>query len=163
MQETNATCMGPTGFLYCGGNGFSLEPNSTWQVATPGHPKPSPINAPTPHFTIDAASWALRIDPRQMITLSDVNTVEVTRAGRSLIFLQGDAARGLLTLIDFAHPFQIDGVLGAIVTGELTIAHSKGESRFLIYNNRLLVQEGAPPTYYNCSEGFAHALTVGIR
>ena len=30
MLETNATCLGPTGFLYCSNNGLYLEPNSTW-------------------------------------------------------------------------------------------------------------------------------------
>jgi hypothetical protein len=99
-----------------------------------------------------------------VINLTSVQAVEIRRDGRSLLALAGDSARGFLRLVDFAHPVQIDGVLGAIVTGELIITTTDSrEVKFLVYNNRLIVREGVPPTYYACSESFAHALTVGIR
>lgn len=168
MLRTNATCMGPTGFLYCGSTGFSLEANSTWQVASPGHPKPNPIAAPTPHFLVRFDQWALDVGNNVMIKLQDVISVEVTRDGKSLLGLHGDAAKGFLQLIEFNNPFQVDGVVGAIVTGHLIVSWNddQGKStskRFIIYNNRLLQSEDDSSVYYRCSEGFGHALVLGIR
>ncbi len=168
MLRTNATCMGPTGFLYCGSNGFSLEPNSTWQVASPGHPKPNPIAAPSPHFLHEFDSWKLDIGGNHMIKLQDITTVDVARDGKSLLTLHGDAAKGFLQLIDFTTPFKVDGVVGAIITGHLTLTFKDDQGKdqqrkFIVYNNRLLQSEADPSVYYRCSEGFGHALIVGVR
>lgn len=167
MLETNATCLGPTGFLYCSNNGLYLEANSTWQISSPGHPKPPPIKAPTPHFQIARDKWSLRISDGHMINLGDVQSVEFRRGQQSLLLLRDEMARGVLRFVDFASPVQIDGVLGAIVTAEIVITISAQgrprELKFLVYNNRLLVSEGEPPSYYRCSEGFVEALTSGLR
>jgi hypothetical protein len=161
-QDTNSTCMGPTGFLYCGGGGLALEPNSTWQVASPGQPKPQPINAPTPHFVIAAEAWSLRVGDGRMITLAEVTSVEVARSGQRLLSLSGPAAQDFLRLVDFANPLQIGGVPGAIVTAEIVVASQNGSQTFLLLNNRLLQSKTSPPTYYRCSEGLTQVLISGF-
>ena len=102
-----------------------------------------------------------------MIDLEAVQSIEIRRDQQSWLVLRGEAARGILRFVDFASPMQIDGVLGAIVTAELVVtvtaqARSK-ELKFSVYNNRLLVSDGDPPTYYRCSDGFVAVLTSGIR
>jgi hypothetical protein len=168
MQETNATCMGPTGFLYCGGAGFFLEPNSTWQVSSPGRPKPNPIAAPTHHFVVPQHMWKFEIGAGQVIDLTRIKRIEVRRDGQPMIRLREEAAKGFVSLIDFAHPLQIAGVPGAIVTGELVLTYADSsdaerEETFVIYNNRMVVRDADPPVYFNCSEGFANAIMVGVR
>lgn len=164
MNETNAICMGPTGFLYCDGRGFWLEPNSTWQVSSPGHPMPTPIDAPTQHFVVRADLWSFRIKEGKNVKLDSVETLEVKRGGNILLSLTGDAARSFAQLIDFNNPIEINAAVGAVVTGELSIrVRGQDEETFLIYNNRLLQRKDQPSLYYRCSEGFRAALNVGIR
>jgi hypothetical protein len=81
--------------------------------------------------------------------------------------LHGDSARGFLQYIDFANPFHVDGVVGALVTGHLKITFKDEAGKevikaFLIYNNRLLISMDDQRTHYSCSEGFAQALLSGI-
>jgi hypothetical protein len=164
MNETNATIMGPTGFLYCGGRGFWLEPNATWQISSPGRPMPTPIDAPTPHFVMRADEWGLQMKDSKRVELESVETLEVRRGRNVLLSLAGNAARSFAQLIDFANPIEINAVVGAVVTGELSIKVSgQEEVAFWIYNNRLLQRKDQPSLYYRCSEGFRAALTVGIR
>jgi hypothetical protein len=168
MLRTNATCMGPTGFLYCGSGGFSLEANSTWQVASPGHPKPNPIAAPSPHFVVRFDQWVLALGNNRMIDIQSISSVEVTRDGRQLLSLQSDSAKGFLQLIDVTAPLHIDGAVGAIVTGHLRIVcrndqGREAEKEFVIYNNRLLQSVDDPTVYYRCSESFGSVLVGGVR
>lgn len=170
MQETNAVCMGPTGFLMCGGSGFSMEKGSTWQVASPGQPKPAPIPAPTPHLTYEYKQIALELvkGSGKMINVDAVDAVEVSTRGKGLVLsLKGREAKEFLRLIDFATPVEIDGALAAIPTGMLvlTVLDDKQQphkKEFLIYNNRMLQSVDDKKLHFRCSEFFSRALITGL-
>ena len=169
MQETNAICMGPTGFLTCGSNGLELEANSTWQVATPGQPKPAPIAAPTPHFVLDYPNLELSTQGRpHMLPMQSVISVEIiSRRGQRVLLASAQDAMDFLRLVDFTAPFELNGSLAAIPSGTLilTFRDDKGAEHrreFLIYNNRLLQDQTDKKVYYRCSESFGRVFTIPL-
>jgi hypothetical protein len=165
MSLTNATCMGPTGFLFCGQNGFSLEGNSTWQVSSPGQPKPAPIAAPTPHLVERGREQALYAEKRR-IPFETIIAVRVLRRKIPILNLQNEAAREFLSLIDFSTPITIESVIGALVTGAVTILFDDNgrasEIEFTMYNNRILQAQADERLHYRCTEAFRTALLSGL-
>jgi hypothetical protein len=117
---------------------------------------------------VEVGVWTLDVGNKRMINLQNITAVEVARDNKSLIALQGDAARGFLQLIDFSNPLQVGGVVGAIITGQLVLTFKDNQGKdaskkFVIYNNRLVQSEDDANVYYRCSEGFGHALILGVR
>ena len=168
MQETNATCMAPTGFLNCTGTGFQLEANSTWQMSSPGHPKPAPINAPTPHFRLAKESWSLRLRDGVTINLDQVQSIEWRKGAQSLLVLRDEAAKGVLRYVDFTSPVEVEGILGAVVTASFSMfvaepaSGQPRELKFSVYNNRMVVSDDDRPIHYRCSEAFVAKLISGV-
>lgn len=161
MQVTGATCMGPTGFLYCNtASGFSLEAGSTWQVASPGQPKPNPISAPTPHFEMAYDKLLLGSD-QQPVGLDEIDEVEVLNAaGNRILRLEAGHHRDVLQLVEFSRPMAVAGVPAALVTGKVILSVRGTKRSFTIYNNRLARDDSASENYYRVHESFAKVLNT---
>jgi hypothetical protein len=159
-EETGAVCMGPTGFLNCAGGSFTLEANSTWQVCTPGQPKPNPIQAPSPHLLPYTDFMVSLREGERLVKVDDVEAVEILTASDRLVgLLSGTEARNFLGLIDFTNPIAMTGVPAALPTGKILLS-IKGENKaFVIYNNRILQDTAEPTKWYRCSESIKNIYT----
>jgi len=155
-QTVGAQCMGITGFLYCGGGRFWLEPGSTWQVVTPGHPLPAPIEAPSPHLRV------LKDDLVLIATDSGYDSVPITEVVQvSLVVERGpervfdqDLARDWLRTIAFDAPFVVDGVPCALVTSRVNIKFTHDRERsYLVWNERMLEDATYPGNFYRSFAG----------
>jgi hypothetical protein len=164
-RVVGAAVAGPTGFLYCSGGNLTLEPRSTWQVATPTS-RPPAIAAPTPHLQV-LMKLAISMQGKiSLVDLKDVSRVHYKTfafmtGGAHSTTLTGDDGRDLLRLIDLEHPFQPPGIPAALVTGELEVtftASGQEHTRsFNIYNDRLL-HDPTEDVYYNATAAFTTAL-----
>lgn len=144
-KASGAVCMGPTGFVYCGGGAFTLESNSTWQVVCPGQPLPAPIGAPTPFFKVMATDMEIRTSAGyETVAIEQVRSIELLSAdgSRTLASIRSDTAQTLARAIGFEVPFFVDGAPAAIMTGRIRVyfgssaARTLGESReYLIWND----------------------------
>lgn len=161
-QDTEAISFGPTGFLYCNDEGFHLEPNSTWQVVTPGQPLPNPIFAPTPH-RIEFTDMKIYTGSAYAdIPVDQVTSIEVLSGdgSRTLTSLKSSAAQDFVRTIAFDSPFFVNGVPAAILTARIRIHFSQvaasqiGDSReFLIWNDRQLEDAANPGHFYSAPSG----------
>jgi hypothetical protein len=112
--------------------------------------------------------WSFSMQSETHFRLGSVEGFEVRRDAHLLFSATGDSARGIARLVDLANPEKSELLVGAIVTGQLTLTFSdaSGERKavtFDILNNRLLQRKDMPTLYYRCSEGFAAMLNSGIR
>lgn len=170
-KRINHPVQARTGLTYCGGNQLSFENNSTWQVATPTS-KPNPIAAPTPHFTTDLSLVAfdkgginMHLDTTAGVEITIYNASAVAQKDAQRFQVSGDAALGLLSLIDFNNPFKPGGVPAAIVTGILEI---KGKDEkgaplvrdFTIFNDRLLQDNDTMDVFYYLASGFRDSIRI---
>lgn len=140
---------GRTGFTYSNNRRrIWFENGSVWQVALPDR-RPTPIDSPTPHFTkLNMLKFS---NGKEFIEINEDNIKQVSfsknsfyTAGINVTQFNSDIEinKSMLKSFFASEPFEIDGELSAIITGNLTIVvgDSKGESTFQfdIYNDRLI-------------------------
>lgn len=176
-QETQKVVRARTGFTYCNSNGvITYEANSTWQVAVPGQGPPTPIAAPTPHFASAYTEMVLfneaaKTEGPQRFSVESIEDIKyepgtgISVKKRDGFTLSGDAARGLVRLVNFSNPFQPGGVPSAMITGTLTVSlkdiNGNKKRKFTIYNDRLLKDNDNPAYFYYAAPGLRQALETG--
>jgi hypothetical protein len=148
---------GRTGFTYCGSNGISFEANSVWQVATPDR-KPTPIAAPTPHFT--KATQIIFSNGKSMEQINQDEIVEIKiekfdikeTARTQQTGFSVEISKSIVKELFGAEPFKIDGDLLAIKTHTLAIKTKSKNTPYLfdVYNDRLIGDKFG--NYYYLSE-----------
>lgn len=172
-RVTGVNVAGPTGFLYCSNGQFSLEANSTWQVATPTQ-RPNPIQAPTPHLEVMAMQVRIRhqgqtldLDLDSVLNATYTQLASAPSSAAASIAVAGEHAKSLAATIRWDQPFTPPGIPAAIATGRLKVTFRVGgsdvEKSFLVYNNRLLQDEGEKDQFYRATEAFREAVLLLLR
>lgn len=150
---------GRTGFTYSNNRPqVWFENGSVWQVATPDR-RPTPINAPTPHF--NKLDMLLLSDGKSMIQIEFNQIVDVKI---SKYFIQPNVLNRQLNinnelnkalLKDFfaSEPFTIDGQFSAMKTGKVEIVLKINENEetllFDLYNDRIIGDQFGNYYYVN--------------
>ncbi len=159
-----------TGLVSCGGGGqIFFEPGSTWQMANPQGPRPTPIPKP-PHKTFSMNKNELVIvDDRHSVSIKkeDIKSVVIVRISlrkrtEQKITLDVQEGFPLLQLIDFKNPVINIGAVPAIKTGTIDIQFmSKGtlsDKKYVLYNDRFVQDENKPNVYYFSDDSLQRAL-----
>lgn len=140
-----------TGFLYSNANNMWWENGAVWQVATPGN-KPSPIAAPSPHFT--GASTMFEVNGKDQ-PLSDIVSIDIERvvfdqpAGGSKS-ASGDSAIASVRTLFAPTALDLKGVANSgLITATIKITFKSGDTIILdVYNDRLAVERAGETGYY---------------
>lgn len=150
---------GRTGFTYSNNQGkIWFENGSVWQVATPSQ-RPTPINAPTPHYTKNkilefSDGKVFKIIELDKITEFQVERFFIGNHSQPINLIKDNEINQNL-LMDFfsSEPFQIDGSLFALLTGKLTIKVISDEIievyHFDVYNDKIVADKYG--NYYYCN------------
>lgn len=150
-------------FIDATGN-ITCEPGGVWQHAQPEKLLPS-ISAPMHRFgkIVDLKlKYGDKYRTVKIKRVSAVSFFEPGEKGKRVFSLRGEAAQRLVRTINFAKPSEIDGAPLALTTGRLEIEYvidEKPDERiFVIFNDRLLLDQATPNTFYFASPDLAEAL-----
>lgn len=150
---------GRTGFTYSNNRPqVWFENGSVWQVATPDR-RPTPINAPTPHF--NKLDMLLLSDGKSMIKI-ELNQIVDVRISKLFIQtnvltrqlnINNELNKALLKDFFASEPFSIDGQFSAMKTGkvEIVVKINSGEETLLfdLYNDRIIGDQFGNYYYVN--------------
>ena len=150
---------GRTGFTYTNNKPqIWFEKGSVWQVATPDR-RPTPINAPTPHF--NKLDMLLFSDGKNMrkVELSQIVDVKISRffiqpnVSSRQFNIDNELSKSLLKDFFASDPFTIDGQFSALKTGNLSVVVKTNgdEVTFLfdLYNDRIIGDQFGNYYYVN--------------
>lgn len=165
-NHVKATVSGFTGIIFVDATGnITCETGGRWQHAHANKvlsPVPGPI-----HKFGEIVDLKLKYDEGyRTVRISDVfalSFLDPSKDDNRTFLLEGEAAQGVVRMVDFAEPSEIDGAPLALTTGTLKIEYliqEKPDARtFLIYNDRLLFDQSTPNVYYYASPALATALS----
>lgn len=150
-QITGKPVAARTGFTYSNSNGkIWFENGSVWQVATPTG-RPTPIEAPTPHFQ---KADKLKLFTGKHFEYIEPNVISNIKIEKTLILarsinieLDQQIMENKQALFDFfsSDPFRIEGELFAFKTAKITfdvaLEERKQKLNFVLYNNRIIADE----------------------
>lgn len=153
-RRSGRAVRGGTGFLYCSDHIY-WENGSVWQVATPTT-KPVPIQAPSQHG-IFLEKMNFEHEGKEL-DAADVVAIEVSlqALGQGRISsktLNGQAAKDVVIHLFKSPPMDMTNVfVPAVVTAKVRISFSSNNAiEFVVYNDRLAVDEKSRTGYYVAS------------
>lgn len=156
-KQTKKPSAARTGFTYSNNKKLWFEKGSSWQVSTPDS-RPTPIPAPTPHFTKLTDTVELYIDKKiTSVKITDITEVAIESSNaingvRTQVNIDKSALRDFVAHLFGSKPYALPGEPLAQVTAKisLTIKNGKKEKqlKYSIYNNRLAVSEGMESAHY---------------
>ncbi|WP_199119604.1 hypothetical protein [Pedobacter sp. ASV28] len=147
-QAIGKPVAGRTGFTYSSNEPrVWFENGSVWQVATPDR-RPTPINAPTPHFTKLKMITFNDGNVFKIITADQVEEVRISRnfinsnVGIRQLNVDNKLNKGILKDFFASEPFTIDGQFSAMKTGQVSVKvkFEKEIKTFVfdLYNDRII-------------------------
>lgn len=157
-QTIGRPVAGRTGFTYSNNRPqVWFENGSVWQVATPDR-RPTPIEAPTPHFT--KSTQIIFSNGKSMEQLNEneilevkIKKFELTEIVRTQqMGFTAEFSKSIVKELFIAEPFKIDGTLLAIKTHTISIKTKSRDTPYLfdVYNQRLIGDKFG--NYYYLSE-----------
>lgn len=148
-----------TGFTYSNVKELWFEANSVWQVATPDA-RPTPIPAPTPHFTAELEMNSISLTEKGRTIVWDVSNIvriNIKRgamypAGQQHVSIAKELFGPLIAALFGSEPYELPGKPSAVITAIVEIVASidkKEEVRtFSVYNDRLAVDTASQFAYF---------------
>ena len=150
---------GRSGFTYNNGKKIWFEANSVWVTATPAQ-RPTPVDPPTPHF-VEIAPMISVVSSKgiaQELPSSAIHSVKIEKqpspfgVQRVARPLSGAESSQLGSLLFSNEPEQLPGAPMAFITARIAVAFDMAgeslEANFSVFNNRLVVQDGADFGYH---------------
>lgn len=141
-----------TGFLFVNDQSIWWENGSVWQIATPTN-KPSPIEAPSPHYSIMTEQPKFQVGTRKL-DVSEIVEIRIVSkdfgiaAQRSKSLKGTDALRAAEKLF-ISMPLEMNASILGFVTAQIFLTFQSGDTiEFDVYNDRLAVDQKSATAYY---------------
>jgi len=165
-QKVKKRVHGFTGLLFIDDQGnISCETSGEWLHADPTDPLPP--RAPSLRL-VKITSMEINLKDGGRVRTFQVSQISefryfdsATRKDAPRLYLKGEQAQILASMVNFAELSEESGAPLALVTGVIDLQFEKEDAprSFTVYNDRLLQDQSAPEVFYFASPEFSAALS----